>query len=542
MVQSWFGSQSHSPTSRRSSVQVTNGKISASARHHRVGRFAATMLVLMNSVPAVAAPTNIGSAAPDFTGNKGWLNTSKPISIKDLRGKVVLLDFWTYCCINCMHAIPTLKALEAKYPNELVVLGVHSGKFNNEKDLENIRAAVARYDVRHPVVNDPEMTIWGAYDVDSWPFFVLIDPSGKIISNTRGEPGPALIEQVDSLIASSRANKSLGSGALNIVAEKDKIKKLPLMFPGKVLADQATNRLIISDTGHNRIIGADLNGQVQFVIGSGKKGSADGSFSQAQLNAPQGVALKGDELFIADTENHVIRVANLKLRTVSTIAGTGKQSRSREGGVATAVALNSPWDLSLVDGKLFVAMAGAHQIWQYSPTTKQIAPWSGSGRERILDGDASHACFSQPSGLTSDGKKLYVADSEASGVRSVNLCDGTASTIVGKGLFDFGDKDGIGPAARLQHPLGVLWYEGKLYVADSYNHKIKILDPTSKKSTTFLGTGKPGFVDGAKSSFSEPGGLTGAGGKLFIADTNNHAIRVYDLKSKLVSTLKLSKL
>lgn len=498
-------------------------------------------VLVLNALP-VLAETKVGSAAPDFTGNKGWLNTAKPISIKDLRGKVVLLDFWTYCCINCMHAIATLKALEAKYPNELVVLGVHSGKFNNEKDLENIRAAVARYDVRHPVVNDPEMTIWGAYDVDSWPFFVLIDPSGKIVSNTRGEPGPALIEQVDSLIASSRTNKSLRSNALNIVAEKDKIKKLPLMFPGKVLADQSTNRLIISDTGHNRIIAADLSGQVQFVIGSGKKGLVDGGFSQAQLNAPQGVALKGDELFIADTENHAIRVANLKLRTVSTIAGTGKQSRTREGGVASAVALNSPWDLNLVDGKLYVAMAGAHQIWQYAPITKQIAPWSGSGRERILDGVASHACFSQPSGLTSDGKKLYVADSEASGVRSVNLSDGTASTIVGKGLFDFGDKDGVGPSARLQHPLGVLWYDGKLYVADSYNHKIKILDPSTKKSTTFLGTGKPGFVDGAKPSFSEPGGLSGAGGKLFIADTNNHAIRVYDFKSKRVSTLKLSKL
>ncbi|MBY0549837.1 MAG: redoxin domain-containing protein [Candidatus Obscuribacterales bacterium] len=518
------------------------------SRNQLLRRLSLAMLLLLvcavlpNSVPAFAAPTNIGSAAPDFTGNKGWLNTSKPISIKDLRGKVVLLDFWTYCCINCMHAIPTLKALEAKYPNELVVLGVHSGKFNNEKDLENIRAAVARYDVRHPVVNDPEMTIWGAYGVDSWPYFVLIDPSGKIVTTARGEPGPALIEQVDSLISTSRGNKSLKSGSLNLVAEKDKIKTAPLMFPGKVLADQATGRLIISDSGHNRIIGADFNGQVQFVIGSGKKGFADGSFARAQLNAPQGLALKGEELFIADTENHAIRVANLKLRTVSTIAGNGKQARTREGGVARTVALNSPWDLTFVGGKLYVAMAGAHQIWQYSPTTKQIVPWSGSGRERNLDGAASHACFAQPSGLTSDGKKLYVADSEVSGVRSVNLSDGTASTIVGKGLFDFGDKDGIGPAARLQHPLGVLWYEGKLYVADSYNHKIKILDPSTKLSSTLLGTGKPGGSDGAKPAFSEPGGVSGAGGKLFIADTNNHAIRVYDLKSKLVSTLQLSKL
>lgn len=440
-----------------------------------------------------------------------------------------------------MHAIPTLKALEARYPNELVVLGVHSGKFNNEKDLENIRAAVARYDVRHPVVNDPDMKVWDAYEVDSWPFFVLIDPSGKIVSTTRGEPGPELLKQVDVLVATARANKSLKLGALNTVSEKDKVKKTPLMFPGKILADQASKRLYISDTGHNRVVGTDLNGKVELVIGSGKKGLADGSFAQAQLNAPQGVTLHGDELYIADTENHAIRVANLRQHTVTTIAGTGKQAQTRKGGVARLVELNSPWDLHFVDGKLYIAMAGAHQIWRYSQADKQIEPWSGSGKERILDRDASRACYAQPSGVSSDGKKLYVADSEASGVRSVNLADGSASTIVGTGLFDFGDKDGIGPGARLQHPLAVLWYQGTLYVADSYNHKIKVIDPGTRRSTTLLGTGKAGFTDGVNPSFSEPGGLSGAGGKLYIADTNNHAIRVYDLKSKVVSTLRLTK-
>lgn len=514
----------------------------------------ASMALLLLSAAAgpaaqAAERTIIGQPAPDFVGAKGWLNTDKPISMKDLRGKVVLLDFWTYCCINCMHAIPTLKALEAKFPNELAVVGVHSGKFNNEKDLENIRKAVARYNVRHPVVNDPEMTVWGAFEVDSWPFFVLIDPSGKVVATYRGEPSGAMIQQVESLIATSKAQKTIKkplavAAALRSggVAEKDKIKKQPLMFPGKIVAYGSRKLLVLSDSGHNQVIGTNLEGKVQFTIGSGAAGMKDGSFAEAQLNGPQGVALNGDDIYIADTENHAIRVANLKTRKVTTVAGTGTQGQIRQGGPARSVALSSPWDLLLHNKNLFIAMAGFHQLWKLDLNTKQISPWSGTGKERIKDGDATTACYSQPSGLTTDGKSMFVADSESSAIRQVDLSNGSAKTLIGRGLFDFGDVDGKLPAVRLQHPLAVLWLNNVLYVADSYNHKIKIISPTEKSSKTFLGTGKAGHAEGSSPSFSEPAGLAGINGKslLFVADTNNHAIRVVDLKNRKVSTLKIS--
>jgi hypothetical protein len=107
------------------------------------------------------------------------------------------------------------------------------------------------------------------------------------------------------------------------------------------------------------------------------------------------------------------------------------------------------------------------------------------------------------------------------------------------GLFEFGDVDGEGDAARLQHPLGVAFHAGMLYVADTYNHKVKILDPQTRRVRTLLGDGTPGHVDGVPARFFEPGGLTVAAGKLYIADTNNHAIRVADLTTREVSTLAL---
>ena len=118
--------------------------------------------------------------APDgiLDGGKEWLNTTGPIGLKDLRGKIVVIDFWTYCCINCMHVLPDLKYLEQKYPNELVVIGVHSAKFTNEKESNNIRQAIMRHEIEHPVVNDAEMTIWGKFGVRSWPTLAIIDPEG----------------------------------------------------------------------------------------------------------------------------------------------------------------------------------------------------------------------------------------------------------------------------------------------------------------------------------------------------------------------------
>jgi thiol-disulfide isomerase/thioredoxin len=482
--------------------------------------------------------------APEITGGRGWLNTDKPLSIAALKGKIVLLDFWTYGCINCIHIIPDLKKLEAKYANQLVVIGIHSAKFQNEKETENIRRIILRYEIEHPVYNDSEYAVWQSYGVRAWPTQVLIDPAGYIVGGVSGEGNYEVIDQtVAKLVADFRAKGELNEEPLKLVLERAKVGELPLAFPGKILADAKTDRLFIADSNHNRIVVTKLDGTLVETIGTGDAGAADGPYDKATFYRPQGLALSGDTLYVADTENHLIRRIDLKSRSVETIAGTGQQSHEYfKVGPARSVALSSPWDLQLVDRVLYIAMAGPHQIWMLDLDKNEVSTFAGSGREARLDGPLLEAGFAQPSGMATDGKKLYVADSESNIIRQIDLAGRSVKTLVGGDLFEFGDVDGTGDDVRLQHPLGLLTYGDKLLIADTYNHKIKELDPKQEKVKTFLGTGKPGQADGAMPSFYEPGGLALANGNLYIADTNNHAIRVVDLKTKRASTLRINDL
>ncbi len=480
--------------------------------------------------------------APEITGGRGWLNTDKPLSIAALKGKVVLLDFWTYGCINCMHIIPDLKRLEQKYANQLVVIGVHSAKFENEKDTENIRRIILRYEIEHPIYNDADFAVWHAYTVNAWPTQVLIDPAGYVIGGISGEGNYDVFDRaIAKTVAEFRQRGELNEEPLKLTLERAKVGDLPLAFPGKVLADAKGDRLFIADSNHNRIVVTRLDGTLIETIGVGERGATDGAFDKASFFRPQGMALDGDSLYVADTENHLIRRIDLKARTVSTVAGTGQQSHDYfKTGPARTIGLNSPWDLQLVGRTLYIAMAGPHQIWKLDLDKNEVATFAGSGREARQDGSLLEAGFAQPSGITSDGKTIYTADSEANVIREIDPGKGTVRTLVGGDLFDFGDKDGHGDDVRLQHPLGILSLGTKILIADTYNHKIKELDPQTRTVKTFLGSGKPGQIDGASPSFYEPAGLSVANGKLYIADANNHAVRVVDLKMKTTSTLRIN--
>jgi DNA-binding beta-propeller fold protein YncE/thiol-disulfide isomerase/thioredoxin len=494
--------------------------------------------------------------APSLEGGQ-WVNVAEPIAIEDLRGRYVLLDFWTYCCINCIQVLPELKKLEHAYPTELVVIGVHSAKFDEERKTENIRQAALRYEIEHPVVNDAQMAIWRRYGARAWPTLVLIDPVGEVVWAASGE---RTFEEMKAIIDRGlphyRRQGLLRPAPRPTLLEYGKRGDTPLRFPGKVLADEAGARLFIADSNHNRIVVADFDGQVQQVIGSGAIGRLDGAFDACSFNKPQGMALGGDVLYVADTENHLIRKVDLAAQQVTTIAGTGEKGAALFRTVAkpAAMPLASPWALWVHGDDLYIAMAGPHQIWRMRLDESRIGAYAGNGREDIADGrrlprvpyDPRYSSFAQPSGLASDGERLFVADSEGSTIRAVPFHRaGQVETLVGLTgtLFDFGDVDGTGHAVRLQHPLGVAWWDGKLYVADTYNSKIKVIDVATRTCRTIAGSGGRGLQDadeGVSATFDEPGGISAAAGKLYVADTNNHAIRVVELSpSYQVSTLTL---
>lgn len=504
------------------------------------------------------------SKAPDLEGGTEWLNCGGEISLKDLKGKVVLIDFWTFCCINCIHILPDLKYLEQKYDKELVVIGVHSAKFDNEKETENIRRAIVRYEIEHPVINDSEMTVWRKFGVRSWPTLVLIDPEGNYCGYVSGEGQRELLDNVlEKVIAYHRAKGTLDTTPVNFSLERSRLQSGPLKFPGKIVADEPGQRLFISDSNHNRIVIAGLDGKLQETVGTGAMGRNDGPYDQATFDHPQGMALDGDFLYVADTENHLIRQVDLKKKSVATIAGTGVQGHERyRSGKGLEMALNSPWDLLVHNGTLYIAMAGPHQLWTFDLAKGTVAPYAGSGREDVtngmlrvnsVDGDFDPAelkrvsAFAQPSGITTDGTSLYVVDSEGSSIRKVPLSgEGMVTTVAGtsdlpggQSLFAFGDKDGTGDKARFQHPLGIAFHKGQLYVADSYNHKVKTVDPATGETRTLYGDGTAG-AGNQPLRFSEPAGLAIAGETLYLADTNNHQIRSINLKTGKAETFEIA--
>jgi NHL repeat len=436
-----------------------------------------------------------------------------------------------------------MRPLEEKYQNELVVIGVHSAKFMAEKATDAVRDAVLRYNIKHPVVNDRDFKLWDAYTVQAWPTLMLIDPVGKVIAKHEGEIPNAEFDQIlGGLIAQYDKKGQIDRRPLVWQLEEAHHDSI-LAFPGKVLADEATSTLFISDTNHHRIIVSDFSGNVRQIIGSGEQGFSDGAAQTATFNVPQGLTIGEGKLFVADTGNHAIRSVDLTTWQVTTLAGTGEQARKyyRHGGEGRTIALNSPWDISYADGYIYVAMAGFHQLWRLEVTTTHAQPWSGIGREGILDGRAGIARYAQPSGISYRNGVFYVADSETSAIRKVEP-DGVVETLVGTGLFDFGDKDGVGLEAILQHPLGVTANADTVFIADSYNHKIKKLDLPTGAAVSWLGDGTSGYQDGklSQTRFNEPGGLSVAGNLLFIADTNNHSIRVAHLPTGEVTTLNLN--
>lgn len=425
-----------------------------------------------------------------------------------------------------------LAAVERELEGEpFLAVGVHSPKFPNERDPEMVREAVRRYGITHPVVVDSGMAIWSQYGVRGWPTLVLVGPSGHVLGMASGEPdGDALVRSVREVIAA--APGPLGGPPLPLRPEP--APPGSLAYPGKVEA--SGDRLVVADTGHHQVVVADAEGAELLRVGSGLPGFADGGPGEARFHHPNGMAADGDRLFVADTGNHAIRAVSLATGEVSTLAGDGVMGR-RPG------TLRSPWDLAWDGRRLFVAMAGSHQIWVLDPGGSGPRVFAGAGPEAGRDGPAARACFAQPSGLALLDGRLYVADSEISSIRVIDRLDEDpfVRTVAGSGdLFGFGDRDGTGIRALFQHPMGVAAGDGRVFVADTFNHKARVLDPASGTVTTLFGDGSPErlpeVVPGRPlrpaspggPAFFEPEGLAwrpgGGAGELVVADTNNHRV------------------
>ncbi|WP_313810971.1 NHL domain-containing thioredoxin family protein [Glutamicibacter sp.] len=472
---------------------------------------------------------------------RNWLNTGgEQLDLEALRGKIVILDFWTFCCINCLHVLDELRPLEAQYSDVLVTVGVHSPKFEHEADPEALAAAVERYEIHHPVLDDPELVTWQAYGARAWPTLVVLDPQGYIVAHLSGEGhAQGLGSLIEELIAEHEAKGTLHRGDGPYVAPE--AREGDLRFPGKAIA-LSNGNFLIGDSGHHRLVEVSADLSLLRTIGAGVKGYADGDADTAQFNELQGLtalpeelaAAVGYDVIVADTVNHRLRSVNLSTGHVGTIAGNGVQrlldadtARSADaltalGSDALNISLSSPWDvLYHPSGKVIIAMAGTHQIFAFNPVTSEVEIFAGSGLEGLADGKPEDAWFAQSSGLALDGQDVWVADSETSALRRIEIAEGTAvavHTAVGEGLFDFGFRDGDAAQARLQHPLGVaVLPDGSIAIADSYNGAVRRFDPSSNTvSTLAKGLKEPADVLIDSTVEGDP--------VLLVVETNTHQL------------------
>lgn len=427
--------------------------------------------------------------APELIGKGGWLNTGdQQYTLADLRGRIVILDFWTFCCVNCLHVLDELRELEEKHCDTVVIIGVHSPKFVHEAEHQAVVDAVERYEVHHPVLDDPELATWKQYAVRAWPTLVVIDPEGYVVAQHAGEGHAHAIEKlVEELEAEHAAKGTLRRGDGPYVAPEPVATHL--RFPGKALL-LPDGGFLVSDTTRHRLVELDADGEtVRRHFGTGERGLSDGGPDEARFSEPQGLAVLPDgRVAVADTVNHAIRALDLTTGVTSTLAGTGRQwwQGAPTGGPAREVDLSSPWDVAWFGDRLWIAMAGVHQLWTYDPESATVRVAAGTTNEGLVDGPAAEAWFAQPSGLavSADGERLWVADSETSSLRWVDR-DEHVRTAVGTGLFDFGHRDGAADQALLQHPLGVTALpDGSVAISDTYNHALRRYDPASGEVTT----------------------------------------------------------
>lgn len=481
--------------------------------------------------------------APDINRNgMEWFNVPEPLSLDDLKGRMVILDFWTFCCINCMHALPTLRKVEEAFPDEVVVIGIHSPKFAAERNPYNLAHAIQRYGIRHPVVHDPTMVLWEEYCVRAWPTLMFIGPDGGLLGELSGEPDTDhLLRGIRQMLKGWKAEGALTPTPLPRARGKRTSGRL--RYPGKikpVSMPDGTRLWAVADSGHHQIALLDDAGQDVRRFGSGQAGFFDAGPETSAFNAPQGLVAGNGALFVADTGNHVIRRIDLGTGETVTLAGTGQRGLALgAAALGYEVSLASPWDIEFLEGVLFFANAGTHQLGQLDLATNHISQLAGSGNEDIVDGPAADAALAQPSGLALDtaNKVLFFADAETSAVRSLDLKPGgRVETLVGRGLFDYGHENGTFSEARLQHPLGLTAIDGKVIVADSYNGCLRTLDLRTR-TIDDLREGRFACDEGCCLHPGEPAGVWADGeDRLLISDTNNH--RILEVRPK-AATLRV---
>ncbi len=486
----------------------------------------------------------------DNKSRKVWFNTAKPLEKEDVKDKIILLNFWSYSCVKCLQLIPELKKLQDEYGNKLAIISVHSPKFSNEKNEGGIRKAIIRHDITNPVINDADLKIWNQYQVKLWPTLILFNTNGKIYDQYFDLNDSKSIERAlsDTKKLLNRYNHQLSRNSLPIILEKNRLISNVLESPTKIkysakfdYKSYSGAAIFIANSAKNTIIISSISGEILAQIGSGKSGKEDGSFSDASFDLPQGLLYHNDKLYVADTNNHLIREVDFKSEKVTTILGSGNIGlpiTSDKKIAAKKVDLASPTDIEFFPNRQFIAIANSasDQILSYDVEKKEVSVLAGSGKEGNEDGKLPNNSLAQTSDLVAYSNKLYFIDSKSNSLRYLNN-QGVVETLI-KGKLQSSQNNKNSPQNRdaLQNPTGLEIDDSGIYISDSFDHQIKKYNQTTNDLTVLVGNQQNGDSLGTRTSFDEPNGIISIMDRLYVADKNNNRIVVLD-RGSLVSSL-----
>lgn len=465
-----------------------------------------------------------------------WFNTSKPITKEDLKGKLVLLDFWSYSCVYCIQSLPQIKELQDDLGSKITVIGVHSARFEGEKNRTAIKKAILKYDIDFPVIDDSDLKIWNKFNLKSWPTYILINPYGNIIDTFSTKKELKKLSQKVRKVA-KKYKYEINRDPLPILPEKYNTIGNVLSFPTGLesvknfsFGSKEIPVIFVANSSKNKIYVTSLTGDILFKIGSGVDGFEDGGFVSASFSKPRGLLYKSRKLYVADTGNNALRVVDFKTKKVTTLIGSGELGGIIKYGKkidADDFDLSSPTSLEFFPDSNHIAIAnsGANQILSYNIKNHLITAIAGDGSLGNKDGKSSKNTLAQTSDLAAYSKKLYFVDSKSSSLR-VLYKDGNVKTLIGQGLKRFGNKSGDKSEALMQNPTGLEVDDTGIYIVDSFNNSIKKYNFSSKKISNYFGSGKIGekLGDSKESEFDEPKRITSILNKFYVSDTNNSRI------------------
>ena len=464
------------------------------------------------------------SFALEMPADLPWVNAAGP---PDLSGQVVMLVFWSSACVHSRHLIATVdRELRRDRARAVAAVGVHTPTFDAQRGEAHVARVVRERGVDFPVLVDDERALWRGYGCSAVPTLILIDPIGQVRYLGGGEvvDEERLSAVIDALHDEAAVDGHLGAPPAPPAGADPWPRDSALAAPTKLAIDPYRRWLWIADTARHRLIAADsLTGDVQLVAGTGSAGADDGALSSASFCHPRGMAVWDDTLFVADAGQHLVRAISLLDEQVRTVLGHGRRAvDAHGGGTSTDQGLASPWDVAMHEDELFIAMAGAHQVWSMDPHTQVACSYAGHGRPALDDGEPIASGFAQPSGLACAVGTVAVVDAQSSAVRLVDVHHSEVETVVGGGLGDHGDRVGPFASARLQHPTDVAALGDDWVIADTYNDAVKRLR---------MDTGEVEAILGPADGLRAPEGVVVDGDTMFVADTGNDRILRVDLSS-----------